>query len=55
VSATALRPVIDALEGEARAGFLAAYGAQLRHAYPRRADGKTLFPFRRLFIVATAA
>jgi hypothetical protein len=23
--------------------------------YPRRADGKTLFPFRRIFIIATAA
>jgi len=22
-------------------------------AYPRRADGKTLFPFRRMFIIAT--
>ncbi len=22
-------------------------------AYPRRPDGKTLFPFRRMFIIAT--
>ena len=55
VSATALRPVIEALAGAERAGFLAAYGAKLRHAYPRRADGKTLLPFRRLFILARAA
>jgi len=29
--------------------FLAALGAKLRRAYPRRPDGKTLLPFRRLF------
>ncbi|HWI28767.1 MAG TPA: methyltransferase domain-containing protein [Stellaceae bacterium] len=54
VSATALRPVIEALQGAERAQFLAAYGAKLRRAYPRRADGKTLLPFRRLFLVARA-
>ncbi len=54
VSATALRPVIEALDGGERAAFLAAYGAKLRQAYPRRADGKTLLPFRRLFLVARA-
>jgi len=54
VSATALRPVIEALEGEERAHFLAAYGAKLKAAYPRRGDGKTLLPFRRLFLIAQA-
>ncbi|HUC65593.1 MAG TPA: methyltransferase domain-containing protein [Stellaceae bacterium] len=54
VSATALRPVIEALDGSERADFLAAYGAKLRQAYPRRADGKTLLPFRRLFLVVRA-
>jgi trans-aconitate 2-methyltransferase len=54
VRATALRPVIEALAGAEREAFLAAYGAKLRHAYPRRADGKTLLPFRRLFLVARA-
>jgi trans-aconitate 2-methyltransferase len=54
VSATALRPAIEALEGEERQDFLAAYGAKLKRAYPRRADGKTLLPFRRLFIIARA-
>ena len=34
--------------------YEAAYAARLNRAYPRRADGKTLFPFRRLFIVALA-
>ena len=34
------------------AAFETAYAARLRAAYPRRPDGRTLFPFRRLFIVA---
>lgn len=49
---TALRPIMQALEGEHRAAFEAAYAAHLRAAYPRRVDGQTLFPFRRLFIIA---
>jgi trans-aconitate 2-methyltransferase len=54
VRATALRPITDALQGAEREAFLAAYGAKLRQAYPRRGDGKTLLPFRRLFLVARA-
>lgn len=54
VSATGLRPFVQALdEGEERNAFIAAYKARLNNAYPRRADGKTLFPFQRLFAVAT--
>jgi trans-aconitate 2-methyltransferase len=49
---TALRPFIDALEGEERDRFLAEYTARIREAYPRREDGRTVFPFRRMFIVA---
>jgi trans-aconitate 2-methyltransferase len=49
---TALRPIRHALEAEQYDAFEAAYAARLRAAYPRRADGRTLFPFRRLFIVA---
>jgi trans-aconitate 2-methyltransferase len=49
---TALRPVLDALSepGEAEE-FLAGLAARLREAYPRGAHG-TVFPFRRLFVVA---
>jgi trans-aconitate 2-methyltransferase len=54
VRATALRPVIEALAGAELDSFIADYRGRLRAAYPRRADGITLFPFRRLFIVATA-
>ena len=49
---TALRPIRQALDAEQLAAFEAAYAARLRTAYPRRADGRTMFPFRRLFIVA---
>ena len=52
VRGTALQPVLEALPESERAAFIAAYGAKLRQAYPRRANGKTLFPFRRLFLVA---
>ena len=49
---TALRPVRHALDAAQFAAFETAYAARLRAAYPRRTDGGTLFPFRRLFIVA---
>jgi len=34
------------------AAFLAAYTEAVAPHYPRRADGTTLLPFRRLFIMA---
>lgn len=49
---TTLRPVFDALEGDERQAFLDDYADRLDAAYPRRADGRTLFPFRRLFLLA---
>jgi trans-aconitate 2-methyltransferase len=39
------------LDPSERAAFEEDYARRLRTAYPRRADGTTLFPFRRLFIV----
>ncbi len=51
---TWLKPLLDALQEPERSGFEAAYAALVARAYPRRADGRTLFPFRRLFIVARA-
>lgn len=51
---TALRPVMDALDQDAFGAFESAYAARLRQAYPQRADGTTLFGFKRLFIVAHA-
>ncbi|MGE0801336.1 MAG: methyltransferase domain-containing protein [Lautropia sp.] len=49
---TALAPFLAALAPDEAARFEADYAARLRIAYPMRADGTTLFPFRRLFIVA---
>jgi trans-aconitate 2-methyltransferase len=54
VRGTALRPLLEALRPEERPTFEAAYQARLAYAYPRRPDGATLFPFRRIFIVARA-
>jgi trans-aconitate 2-methyltransferase len=51
---TWLKQFLDALDDPQRGAFEADYAARLRTAYPKRADGRTLFPFRRLFIVATA-
>jgi trans-aconitate 2-methyltransferase len=50
--ATALLPVLETLQGAELDAFLARYAEKLRAAYPRRPDGRTLFPFRRLFLVA---
>ncbi len=49
---SALKPLLDALAADERSAFLADYTARIARAYPRRADGRTLFPFRRLFLVA---
>jgi trans-aconitate 2-methyltransferase len=50
-----LRPYLDALSPEAQAPFLEAYRRRLASAFPRRADGSTLLPFERLFVVARRA
>jgi len=55
VKGSALVPVRDALDAGDYAEFLERYRLKLREAYPRRSDGATLLPFRRLFIVARAA
>jgi trans-aconitate 2-methyltransferase len=49
---TWLAPLLAALAPSARAAYESEYRQLVARAYPRRADGKTLFPFRRLFIVA---
>jgi trans-aconitate 2-methyltransferase len=52
---TWLSPLLAALEEPERSQFEAAYTELVDAAYPRRPDGKTLFPFRRMFIIATKA
>ena len=50
---TALRPFLTRLHGGERAAFEAAVKTALTAAYPAEPDGTTLFPFRRLFVVAS--
>jgi trans-aconitate 2-methyltransferase len=52
MSGTGLRPFANALEGEERDAFLEEYRTRVAQAYPGRAGGVTLYPFRRLFCVA---
>lgn len=47
-----LNPLRDALDTDAFADFEARYNAELEVAYPREANGTTLFPFTRVFFVA---
>lgn len=52
---TFLRPFLQALDPVDAQAFEDAYAAALRPGYPARADGTTLFPFKRLFIVLRRA
>jgi trans-aconitate 2-methyltransferase len=56
VSGTWLVPYFDRLADDppSREAFLREYRERIARAFPPEADGTTLFPFRRLFIVATA-
>jgi len=50
---TGLRPWLDALASDAeRAQFLEEYQAALEPAFPPQRNGRVLFPFRRLFVIA---
>ena len=55
VTATGLRPVLNSLDDATRAEYVERYRQRLREAYPMRNDGVTLYPFRRLFMVALRA
>jgi trans-aconitate 2-methyltransferase len=50
--ATALTPFLAELEADAQRAFLVDYTARIEAAYPALADGRVLFPFRRVFMVA---
>ena len=50
---TWLSPLLAALDEPERSRFEAAYGERVAAFYPPRRDGKTLFPFRRMFLIAT--
>ncbi len=50
---TWLRPLLDALEEPERTEFENSYAEIVAKAYPKQSDGTTIFPFKRMFIVAT--
>jgi trans-aconitate 2-methyltransferase len=52
---TALTPFLSALDPQAQSAFVADYTARVAPAYPPLADGRVVFPFRRLFVVAIRA
>src|SRR5262245_21129084 len=50
---TGLRPFLAAVpKGEAQDHFLAEYLEGLKRVYPLQPDGRLLFPFRRIFLIA---
>jgi len=53
VEGAGLRPYLDPLDEGGRAAFLAAYEEAVAQAYPAQPNGGRLFPFPRIFIVAT--
>lgn len=46
---TYARPILRALDERAQARLVAAYDEVIGNAYPTSADGRVLFPFRRMF------
>ena len=52
VRGTALRPFLGRLDAEEQAAFVRDYTLRVAEAYPPRADGRVLFPFKRIFVMA---
>jgi trans-aconitate 2-methyltransferase len=52
VKGTWLKPLLDALDEPDRTLFETDYARRVRLAYPPQSSGVTLFPFRRLFLIA---
>ncbi|RON57087.1 methyltransferase domain-containing protein [Pseudomonas frederiksbergensis] len=53
VKVSALRPVLQELKDDEQARFIYHYLMRVHKHYPPENDGRTLFPFKRIFIVAT--
>jgi trans-aconitate 2-methyltransferase len=52
VTGTGLRPILNGLDDADRQMYVEEYRRRLNVDYPKRPDGVTLYPFRRLFFVA---
>ncbi|MCP5116019.1 MAG: trans-aconitate 2-methyltransferase [bacterium] len=50
--ATGLRPYLGKLPGDRHDAFLAAYERKVEEAFPAQPDGRVIFPFPRLFLLA---
>ncbi|MFK7938608.1 MAG: methyltransferase domain-containing protein [Roseovarius sp.] len=50
---TYARPILQALQPDEKADLIARYEEVMHAAYPVRADGSVLFPFRRMFFTLT--
>ena len=53
VKGSSLQPILTLLQAEERAEFASIYANRLRVAYPPEADGTTVYPFKRIFFVAS--
>ena len=54
VKGTSLQPILSRLDDEEeRATFTRLYGEALRDAYPMSKNGSTIYPFKRIFFVAS--
>ncbi len=50
---TSLRPILNRLpDAKTQQAFVAEYSEEIARVYPRRPDGKVLFPFLRRFVIA---
>jgi trans-aconitate 2-methyltransferase len=54
IASTGMRPFVEPLAPVERERFRAMLLARVVEAYPARRDGRVLFPFRRLFVIAYA-
>lgn len=52
VRGSALKPLLDVLDETEAKEFYANYVNYIKNFYPQRSDGKTLYPFRRVFVIA---
>jgi trans-aconitate 2-methyltransferase len=52
ISSTGLRPYLEVLDADERVEFTRQLTHRVEEGYARRADGRVLFPFRRLFLIA---
>ena len=46
-----LRPILNVLDGKEKEEFLKLYTNKINLAYPKLTNGKTLLPYKRLFLV----